>query len=134
MYFVSWNNLIIPRSVDPPNPRLSTTVTHSQNDGTRRKENPADHMNDIRRHVAKRLNNYDIGETAKKWDEQSNSRALGSRDPYCLALAHRYECCLDTNKTGEDIPPFPDKTILGPPLIGTLWFVTTRMRESLGAL
>jgi hypothetical protein len=86
-------------------------------------------MDDIRRYVARRLNNYDIGETAKKWDETSNSRALGSRDPYCLALAHRYECCLDTNKTGEDIPPFPDKIILGPILTGTLWSRTTRIHE-----
>ena len=114
MYFVSWNELIKPPNVDPPNPRLSGSAVHPQDDPARAKKKPYDHMDDIRRHIAKRLNNYDIGETAKKWDEYSNSREMGSHDPYCLALADRYECCLDTNKTGEDIPPFPDKNILGP--------------------
>jgi hypothetical protein len=120
MYFVSWNELIIPPIVDPPNPRLSAGTTCFRGNNTRNKRMPSDHMDDIRRHIAKRVNNYDIGETAKKWEEFSNSRALGSRDPYCLALAHRYECCLDTNKTGEEIPPFPDKSILGPALTGEL--------------
>jgi hypothetical protein len=123
-YFISWNEAIIPETVDPPNPReVSPPSTPLEAKVKKEKSaRPAktyDHMEELRRYIGKRVLSFDIGATAKAWTEAANARELGSRDPYCLALSARYECCLDTNKTGEEIPPIPPDALKGPLRTGT---------------
>ena len=117
-YFISWNEAIIPETVDPANPRevsrpgtpLEPKIKYNSQVDKKIK----DHMGNLKRYVSRRVLSFDIGATAKAWEEAANALQLGSRDPYCLALSARYECCLDTNKTGEEIPPIPSNTLKGP--------------------
>lgn len=134
-YFISWNEAIIPETVDPPNPReVSPPSTPLEAKVKKEKSaRPAktyDHMEELRRYIGKRVLSFDIGATAKAWTEAANARELGSRDPYCLALSARYECCLDTNKTGEEIPPIPPDALKGPLRTGTYAHITGDQRRA----
>lgn len=118
-YFVSWNEAIIPETVDPANPRQASrpgTPFETEVKVKLKVKKPMmqDHMGELKRYLAMRVLSFDIGMTAKSWDETANARELGSRDPYCLALSDRYEVCLDTNKTGDQIPPMPHNSLKGP--------------------
>jgi hypothetical protein len=121
-YFISWNEAIIPQTVDPPNPREvspPSTPIEAKVKKSSRFTKPFEHMEDLRRYIRKRGLSFDIGTTAKAWTEAANARGLGSRDPFCLALSPRYGCCLDTNKTGEEIPPIPPIALKEPLRTGT---------------
>jgi hypothetical protein len=113
-YLISWNPLIIPTDSDPPNPRQKKdeTVVVKHVD-------PEKVMFALKEHIAKRITSSDIGQTAKEWEQAVNGLALGSRDPYCLALSERYERCLDTGKTGEQIKAMPLASLKGPKTNGT---------------
>jgi len=106
-FFVCWDERLFPPYLEAANPR--------QPKPKRPFEPPSEYSDKyltaaIQDHVVEQLNNYDLGESSKAWERANEESIDGAKSKLSLYLNARYEACMDTNKSGEQIPPKPTDT------------------------
>lgn len=106
-FFVCWDERLFPPYLEAANPR--------QPKPKRPFEPPSEYSDKyltaaIQDHVVEQLNNYDLGESSKAWERANEESIDGAKSKLSLYLNARYEACVDTNKSGEQIPPKPTDT------------------------